>query len=115
MVELSDDRKEFFVHVPSLQPSSYAIGYTFKAPFPTPSGILGKMVSEDDDEDEADENPEKGAYEDAFETQLALNASISGEVEHLVQEAQLRYEDGWEDKAEVSSILWIIMPEFMLI
>ena len=101
--------------MPSLQPSSYAIGYTFKAPFPTPSGILGKMVSEDDDEDEADENPEKGAYEDAFETQLALNASISGEVEHLVQEAQLRYEDGWEDKAEVSSILWIIMPEFMLI
>lgn len=73
------------------------------------------MVGENDDEDEADENSEKGAYDDAFETQFAINASISGEVEHLVQEAQLKYEDGWEDKAEVSSTLWIIMPELMLI
>lgn len=93
MIELSDDGTEFFLRMPSLQPVSYAIGYSFKAPFPTPEGILGKMVDETDD-DETDETDEPG-------TELGINASISGEIEHLFQEAQVQYEDGWEDKAEI--------------
>lgn len=96
MIELSEEGTEFFLRVPSLQPVSYAIGYSFKAPFPTPEGILGKMVDEtaDDDDDDETEKDESG-------TEVGINASISGEIEHLFQEAQVQYEDGWEDKTEI--------------
>lgn len=103
MVELSEDQTEFFVHVPSVKSSAYAIGYNFKAPFPTWEGILGEIVKEDEDEEENEEkSAEKNAYDEAlFTPELSINASISGPVEHLVQEAQLRYEDGREGSAEV--------------
>lgn len=100
MVELSEDGTEFFVHVPSLQASSYAVGYTFKAPFPTPSGIFGEVVGEND----GDEGEGKNNYDEAFETELAINASISGSVEHLVQEATLKYHDSTEGTAEVGCL-----------
>lgn len=99
MIELSDDGTEFFLRMPSVQPVSYAIGYSFKAPFPTPDGILGKMVGEtDNDNDNDDESDKEG---DEPETELGINASISGEIEHLVQEAQVQYKDGAEDTAEI--------------
>lgn len=104
MVELSEDGTEFFVHVPEVKTGCFAVGYNFKAPFPTWEGVLGKIVKEDgdDDDDEKEEGKEKNAYDEAlFKPELTINAGISGPVEHLVQEAQLRYEDGREGSAEV--------------
>lgn len=103
MVELSEDGTEFFVHVPEVKTGSFAVGYNFKAPFPTWEGVLGEMVKEDDDdEEEKEEGNEKNAYDEAlFKPELTINAGISGPVEHLVQEAKLRYEDGREGSAEV--------------
>lgn len=102
MFSVSEDGTEFFVHVPSPEASSYALGYSFKAPFPTPSGILGEMVGEDDDGDQEEKNNAKNDfYDEAFKTQLQIDAGISGPVEHLVQEVKLRFPDGREEPGEV--------------
>ena len=102
MFSVSEDGTEFFVHVPSPEASSYALGYSFKAPFPTPSGILGEMVEEDDDGDKEEKNNAKNdPYDQAFKTQLQIDAGISGPVEHLVQEVKLRFPDGREEPGEV--------------
>jgi len=107
MVELSEDGTEFFVHVPEVKTGSFAVGYNFKAPFPTWEGVFGEMIKEDGDDDEEKEGAkEKNAYdEELFKPELTINAGISGPVEHLVQEAQLRYEDGREGSAEVGLTL----------
>lgn len=106
MVELSEDGTEFFVHVPEVKTGSFAVGYNFKAPFPTWEGVFGEMVKEDGDDEEKEGAKEKNAYdEELFKPELTINAGISGPVEHLVQEAHLRYEDGREGSAEVGLTL----------
>ena len=107
MFSVSDDGTEFYVHVPSPEASSYALGYSFKAPFPTPSGILGEMVGEDDDVQEEENSAKKDTYDEAYQTQLQIDAGISGPVEHLVQEIKLRFRDGREEPAEVCFLLLI--------
>lgn len=108
MFSVSDDGTEFFVHVPSPEASSYALGYSFKAPFPTPSGILGEMVGEDDDGGQEEEkNAKNDTYDEAFKTQLQIDAGISGPVEHLVQEVKLRFPDGRKELGEVCCLLLV--------
>ena len=110
MFSVSEDGTEFFVHVPSPESSSYAIGYSFKAPFPTLSGVLGEMVGEDDDGDQEEENNAKNdTYDEAYQTQLQIDAGISGPVEHLVQEVKLRFPDGTERPAEVCCFLLLLV------
>ncbi|OJJ32963.1 hypothetical protein ASPWEDRAFT_53028 [Aspergillus wentii DTO 134E9] len=103
MITVDEEESEVYFHVPSLQPSSYAVSYTFNAPFPTSRLFLGDSVEEEDVE-EGDEGGDKqtgkhGPYE--TETDMAIHASITGNIHQREQAVKLLLEDGTEEETKV--------------
>ncbi|KAE8144661.1 hypothetical protein BDV25DRAFT_166295, partial [Aspergillus avenaceus] len=96
MISVDEDLGEVYFNIPSPRPSKFNVGFSFKAPLPTPRKLLGEIESESDDEAGLQEQKL-----DDGETEMVINAGISGPLQHLAQKVVVQHEDGTEEEREV--------------
>ncbi|KAF7596546.1 hypothetical protein BBP40_000946, partial [Aspergillus hancockii] len=102
MISVDEEEGEVYINVPSPRPNKFNVGYSFKAPFPT----LRKLLGEEEDEEMVE--PAEGAaqrkekqLDDMDEPEMVINASISGQLQHLAQGVLLEHEDGTRETRQV--------------
>ncbi|KAE8310565.1 hypothetical protein BDV41DRAFT_566473 [Aspergillus transmontanensis] len=78
--------------VNSMVQSRFNVGYTFKAPLPTPRKLLGKLERDEPVEERAEQ--QEAEAEDGDEPEMVINAGISGEMRHLAQKLTIEHTDG---------------------
>lgn len=102
MIWVDEEEGEVYFEIPSPRPSRYSVGYSFKAPFPTPRKLLGKMEEEDEEEEvsSAEESAEQ-KVEAVGEPEMVINAGIAGQMQHLAQKLTLQLTDGTQETREV--------------
>ncbi|GAB1193015.1 hypothetical protein APSETT444_002217 [Aspergillus pseudonomiae] len=106
MISVDEDEGEVYFSVPSATPSKFNVGYSFKAPLPTPRKLLGKL--------ERDEPVEEGAVqqgpedEAGDEPEMVINAGISGEMRHLTQKLSIEHLDGTTEIRKVREMLLLM-------
>ncbi|KAE8355741.1 hypothetical protein BDV28DRAFT_162501 [Aspergillus coremiiformis] len=74
------------------RPSSFNVGFSFKAPLPTPRELLGR--EEEDEEESVDASEQKEQAVEADEPDLVIRAGISGPLQHLSRNLTLERTDG---------------------
>ena len=96
MIDVNEDGDVTF-YVPTVDLSSYAVGYSFRTPVPLPASWVNTTTSttlqserESSKQDEDDNNVD-----------LMVSASIAGALNPMVQRFLVRYEDGTEETKEV--------------
>ncbi|RMZ45949.1 DnaJ domain protein [Aspergillus flavus] len=92
MISVDEDEGEVYVNVPSAKPSKFNVGYTFKAPLPTPRKLLGKLERDEPVEEGAEQ--QEAEAEDGDEPEMVINAGISGEMRHMAQKLTIEHTDG---------------------
>ncbi|KAE8328887.1 hypothetical protein BDV39DRAFT_191688 [Aspergillus sergii] len=78
--------------VNSMVQSRFNVGYTFKAPLPTPRKLLGKLERDEPVEEGAEQQEAEAKDDD--EPEMVINAGISGEMRHLAQKLTIEHTDG---------------------
>lgn len=100
MVEAADDGDYVYLRFPSIHPYKYSIGYSFRAPLPEFRSPFTR-VSEEKEENDETEKPSEGQQLSGG-TEVALNASIAGQLQRPRQPMKFVYEDGTEETKQVS-------------
>lgn len=103
MISVDEDEGEVYVNVPSAKPSKFNVGYTFKAPLPTPRKLLGKLERDGPVEEGAEQ--QEAEAEDSDEPEMVINAGISGEMRHMAQKLTIEHTDGTTEIRKVRKML----------
>ncbi|GES58067.1 DnaJ domain protein [Aspergillus terreus] len=108
LISYDAEEGETHLHIPSPSPSSYRVGYTFKAPVPTLKKLLG-----DDEKEEPEEEGEKAAATDGSaedqkrdvmeeeEMQMTITASVGGPLKRVKQKATITHMDGTTEERKL--------------
>ncbi|RLL99335.1 hypothetical protein CFD26_108145 [Aspergillus turcosus] len=96
MIEVDEDAGEVYIHIPSPKLSSYAVKYSFKAPFPTPEVLFGKEEAEDEDEQPDGKSTQQKVdlYQETQGPEIMFNAGISGNLRRSFRQMQFQIESG---------------------
>lgn len=102
MISTDEDGDYIYIHLPTLRPSSYAIGYNFRAPLPSFEELFGKVeeAETETEEPEKDNDPSK----QAMQTEVTFSASVGGRLQTPMQDAKFVYEDGTEEVKRVCDL-----------
>jgi hypothetical protein len=85
MISVDEDEGDVYVHIPSIDASSYALGYSFRAPLPIPEGLFGEAEKADEDSP-AEEDENKQESEEAEGTEMVISTSVGGKLLQLERE-----------------------------
>ena len=81
MISVDEEDGDVRIHIPSVSPSSYAVGYNFRAPLPIPTSLFGESV----DEDSETENPEGNEHEGS-NTEMVISTRVAGKLQKISQD-----------------------------
>jgi DnaJ family protein C protein 11 len=95
MISTDEDGDYIYIHLPTLRPSSYAIGYNFRTPLPS-----FEEAETETEEPEKDNDPSK----QAMQTEVTFSASVGGRLQTPMQDAKFVYEDGTEEVKRVCDL-----------
>ena len=103
MISAVENEDYVYLHFPSLRPSSYSIGYSFKAPLPAISNLFGG-IDEIENRDEEREPRDSQYDRDKNSThthqptsevgEITFTASVAGQIRTPTRTFNLTYEDG---------------------
>jgi DnaJ family protein C protein 11 len=96
MIEVDEDAGEVYIHIPSPKLSSYALKYSFKAPFPTPEVLFGKEEAEYEDEQPDGKSTQQKVhpYQETQGPEIMFNAGISGSLRRNFRQLQFQLDSG---------------------
>lgn len=100
MISADEEEDYVYIQLPTLRPSSYAIGYSFRTPLPSFKELWGKTdegAESETDESEKDDDPSK----QAIQSEVTFSASIGGKLQTPMREARFLYPDGTEEVKRV--------------
>lgn len=84
LISVDEEEGDVYVHMPSADVSSYALGYNFRTPLPIPTSLFGDA---EEDETETEENAGKSDPE-AKTPEMVISARVSGLLRELEREVE---------------------------
>ncbi|KAJ9258022.1 hypothetical protein DTO207G8_1799 [Paecilomyces variotii] len=113
MISADEEEDYVYIQLPTLRPSSYAIGYSFRTPLPSFKELWGKTdegTKSETDESEKDDDPSK----QAIQSEVTFSASIGGKLQTPMREARFLYPDGTEEVKRVAMPLILVAQNMSL-
>jgi DnaJ family protein C protein 11 len=106
MISTVENEDSIYLHFPSLHPTSYSIGYSFKAPLPAISNLFSGIDEKEEIESGDEERGPRGSQYDRDENsthtnqstsevgEISFAASVGGQIRTPTRTFDLTYEDG---------------------
>ncbi|PWY86471.1 hypothetical protein BO94DRAFT_83710 [Aspergillus sclerotioniger CBS 115572] len=91
-VTIDEEDGIMYIQMPSPKPSAFSVGFSSRVPMPTLEFLLGEKEGDDDEEEEDKAN--KPFVDDGDDTELIINAGITGQLGQPYQDATIRLPDG---------------------
>lgn len=83
LISVDEEEGDIYFHIPSIEASSYAVGYNFRTPLPIPESLFGEGKV---DEDSEAEKPEGNAQPGASSTEMVISTRVAGKLQKVQQE-----------------------------
>ncbi|GAD93563.1 DnaJ domain protein [Paecilomyces variotii No. 5] len=113
MISADEEEDYVYIQLPTLRPSSYAIGYSFRTPLPSFKELLGRVDEETENENEESEN-DNDPSKQAIQSEVTFSASVGGKLQNPMREAKFVYPDGTEEVKRVAMPLIMIAQNVSL-
>jgi DnaJ homolog subfamily C member 11 len=113
MISTVESEDSIYLHFPSLHPTSYSIGYSFKAPLPAISNLFSGIDEKEEIESGDEERGPRGSQYDRDENsthtnqstsevgEISFTASVGGQIRTPTRTFDLTYEDGSTETKDV--------------
>jgi DnaJ family protein C protein 11 len=113
MISTVENEDSIYLHFPSLHPTSYSIGYSFKAPLPAISNLFSGIDEKEEIESGDEERGPRGSQYDRDENsthtnqstsevgEISFAASVGGQIRTPTRTFDLTYEDGSTETKDV--------------